>query len=70
MVNYGILTSAVVTFLVTTDETLAAGGYTCGASVNRDVAKISLFRRDGTRVLPNNSIPANGNLWIYGLFLL
>lgn len=70
VIRYGITTAGVVTFIAATDETLAAGGYTVGASVTRELARVSLYRRDGTRVLPTEPIPANANIWIYGLFII
>lgn len=66
-VFYTFTADYVKTVAVTVDETMAAGGYTVGASVGRDRMYIYIYK-DGVLVDPNTYVSGGGNIWIYGLF--
>lgn len=58
----------VITFSVTPDETMAAEGYSMGASVGLNKAIISVFDKDHNLINPNNYSNSSGNIWISGTF--
>jgi hypothetical protein len=66
-VTYNFTAKYVITSAVTVDETMAAEGYTVGASVGLGYTYIYIYK-DGALVNPNDYANASGNIWVYGLY--
>lgn len=66
-VFYTFTADYVKTVAVTVDETMAAAGYTVGASVGLDRMYIYIYK-DGALVDPSTYVSGGGNIWIFGLF--
>ena len=64
-INYGKTASKVRTLIVAPDDTFAQAGYSAGASVNLDNARI-YFGLNGFAVSPSSVVSSAGNFWIYG----
>ena len=58
----------VVSLNVTPDETMAAEGYTMGASVGLDHSIINIYDGEGNLINPNDYTNDRGNIWINGIF--
>jgi hypothetical protein len=66
-IYHDINATKVITFVVTTDETMAAEGYTVGISGGLDYSYIYIYDKNHNRINPNNYINGGGNIWIYGI---
>lgn len=61
-------TSKVNSMSVSVDETMAAEGFTVGASVGLDVTYIFVYDANGDVVQPKKYVNSKGNIWIQGIF--
>lgn len=57
----------VISFSATPDETMAAAGYTVGASVGADRAVIFIYDADHNLIDPHTYVSSSGNIWIMGI---
>lgn len=53
---------------VTVDETMAAEGYSVGASVGVSETWIFIYDKDGNKINPSDYENSTGNIWIQGIF--
>lgn len=60
--------SKVIALTVTVDETMAAEGYSVGASVGLDTTRIYIYDKDNNAVNPKDYVNKLGNIWIEGYF--
>lgn len=58
----------VISFTVTTDETMTQEGYKVGVSSTPDVSKIFICDKYNNLVKPKDCISELGNIWIYAMF--
>lgn len=67
IIYHNVDAKKVITFAVTTDETMSAEGYTVGVSGGLDYSYIYVYDKNHNRINPNNYINGRGNIWIYGI---
>ncbi|WP_230137683.1 hypothetical protein [Peribacillus frigoritolerans] len=58
----------VISTTVTVDETMAAEGYTVGASVGKGETWIFIYDKYNNLINPSEYKNAMGNIWIHGIF--
>lgn len=59
----------VISLNVTPDETMAAEGYTMGASVGLDKTIINVYDKNHNLIDPNEYTNKQGNIWVNGVFI-
>jgi len=71
LVTYSKEFGRIHTFIATPDETFAKEGYQVGASVDRDKARILVFKMVQGETVPIDASTIRskwGNIWLYGVF--
>lgn len=63
------VTTQVVSFNATVDETMLSAGYRVGASVGVSVTRLYIYDINHDLVNPANYINSQGNIWVNGFFI-
>jgi hypothetical protein len=66
VIHHPVNAKKVVTFIATSDETMAKDGLIVGISGGLNYSYVYIFDRDGNSVSPKDYCESGSNIWIYG----